>query len=717
MGRVLREKDWSATSLGPVSAWPDCLRISVSIMLHSSSPMFVAWGASLNFLFNDAYRPILGRKAIEPHTAMGKPFADLWPEIWQDIRPLVDTALSGHGAGSVDMPRPVHRAAVPEESYFTFSYSPIFDATGKVGGIFGAILETTDKVAALRQLVKTNEKLQLAADAAEIGLFDRDIQADVVSMDERCRKNFGIPSGTVINAEAVYQAMHPEDRAAMLATLDALMKGQTGDRYQAEYRTVSREDGSERWIAARGQIFFDKAGVPQRLIGTTMDITARKAAEKRMQEAAQHDSLTGLPNRSLLSEYCTHLLAAAERRKGSCAVLFIDLDRFKPINDLHGHATGDKVLQEVARRLKLCTRKEDVVSRLGGDEFIIVLPNVGGSGDAEKVAQHIIDEIGKTIDLGLLQLHVSPSIGISLFQHHAKDLETLIRYADLAMYAAKKGGRSAYRVFAPGIDNGPDARLKIEVQLQRTIAADALQLFYQPIIDIQSGRLIGAEALVRMVAENGTMLSPVEFIPVAEATGMINQLGEWVVTEVCRQHKQWLGAGLPPLNIAFNVSPVQFRHHGFKSQIARIIDSCSIDPRHLQIELTESAVIDNFEEAVATLNEIREMGVCVCLDDFGAGYSSLSYLSNLPLDKLKIDQSFVKNIDRHPPTRSITQAIIALGRCLDLQVVGEGVESSETLEHMRELGCDHAQGFFYSEPLPVVEFEAWCVKHRQQHHN
>lgn len=716
MARVVQETDWSTTSIGAIETWPASLRIPASSMMHSRSPMFIAWGDRLTFLFNDAYRPILGNKAADPRKAMGKPFAELWPEIWRDISPLIDIALSGQGAWSEDMPRPVQRGALPEENYFTFSYSPILDDAGKVGGIFGAIIETTDKVIALRQLVKANEKLQLAADAAELGLFDRDIQADVIDMDERCRKYFGFSPDEIVSAEAVFARINPDDRTILRQKLDMLMSGTAGNRYEAEYRTIRPHDGKESWIAARGRMFFDLFGQPQRLIGTTMDITSRKAAEKRMREAALRDSLTDLPNRALLSEYCTHLLAAAERRKANCAVLFLDLDRFKPINDLHGHGVGDKVLQEVARRLRFCTRKEDVVSRLGGDEFIIVLPNIGLHGDAERVAQHIIDGIGMPIEVGLLQLQVTPSIGISFFRNHAKDLDTLIRYADMAMYAAKKGGRNAFRVYTPGIDNGPDTRLKVEVQLQKTIASEALQLFYQPIIDIASGRLIGAEALVRLIADNGAILGPAEFIPVAESSGLINQLGEWVITEAGRQHREWVDAGLPALNIAVNVSPVQFRQQGFKSTLAKVIQSCNIDPKYLQVEVTEHAVIDNYDEAVKTLNEIREMGVCICLDDFGTGYSSLSYLASLPLDKLKIDQSFVKKIGRHAPTRSITEAIIALGRCLGLQVVGEGVESNEALEHLRLLGCDQAQGFLYTEPLPAAAFESWCNSHRQRFH-
>lgn len=446
------------------------------------------------------------------------------------------------------------------------------------------------------------------------------------------------------------------------------------------------------------------------------DITQRKRNEKKLRDAAQHDTLTGLPNRALLDEYCSHILAMSSRFGERGAVLFVDLNRFKPINDLYGHHVGDQALQEIAHRLHACTRKEDIVSRLGGDEFIIVLPRIESSQDPITVAQHILDALEVPISSGALRLNVSASIGISLFPEHGNELEPLIRYADLAMYSAKKMGRNHYTLYSPGLNEDANGLLRLEIQLKQSLDSNRLMLFYQPILDIHTRELIGAEALIRMPGENGTILNPTDFIPVAEATGLINRIGEWVVREACRQHQEWLSRGLPQISIAVNVSAIQFRQAAFSSLVENAIHESGMDPACLQIEVTESTVMENIAETVEKLNHLQSMGVRISLDDFGTGYSSLSYLSSLPLDKLKIDQSFVRMMMSSQTCRSITEAIIGLGRTLDLKVVGEGIESEESMEYLRGYGCDQAQGFLFSKPLPANEFESWFRKHFSEWH-
>ncbi|MGZ5856136.1 MAG: bifunctional diguanylate cyclase/phosphodiesterase [Burkholderiaceae bacterium] len=441
------------------------------------------------------------------------------------------------------------------------------------------------------------------------------------------------------------------------------------------------------------------------------DISQRKRNEKKLRDAAQHDTLTGLPNRALLDEYCLHIFAMTSRFAERGAVLFIDLNRFKPINDMYGHHVGDQALQEIAHRLQACTRKEDVVSRLGGDEFVVVLPRIESSQDPIIVAQHILDAVARPISSGTLRLNVSASIGISLFPEHGNELEPLIRCADLAMYSAKKMGRNNFKIYSPGLNEHANGLLRLEIQLKQSLDSNRLMLFYQPIIDIHTRELIGAEALIRMPGENGTILNPTDFIPVAEATGLINRLGEWVVREACRQHQEWLSRGLPQISIAVNVSAIQFRQAAFSSLIENAIHESGIDPTCLQIEVTESTVMENIAETVEKLNHLQSMGVRISLDDFGTGYSSLSYLSSLPLDKLKIDQSFIRMMMSSQTSRSITEAIIGLGRTLNLKVVGEGIESEESMEYLKDYGCDQAQGFLFSKPLPANEFEAWTRKH------
>jgi diguanylate cyclase (GGDEF)-like protein/PAS domain S-box-containing protein len=593
--------------------------------------------------------------------------------------------------------------------------SPLYFEGERIGALFFAT-DITARKNAEDALLKSTEKLRIATEAAELGQYDYYPQTGEMIWSDRMKQYFGLPPDAPASQEIFYACLHPEDRARAAATIKAVFNPKNGGRYEAEYRTVESLHGDERWIAAKGQVFFDADGAPVRHVGCTMDITQRKYTEKFVRDASQHDSLTGLPNRSLLFEYCRHLLAMAERTGERGAVLFIDLDRFKPINDLYGHETGDKVLQEVARRLLASTRKEDIVSRLGADEFIVVLPRIDSTHAPATVAKNILAEIGRAFQIDSLQLDVSPSIGISLFPTHSGDLETLIRYADLAMSSAKRSGRNSFRLYTPGLDERAGDSLLLEIQLKHALETDGMALFYQPIIDIETGRLTGAEALIRLPDDNGKLLSPNEFIPIAESAGLINRLGDWVAEEACRQHQDWRNAGLPPINIAINVSPVQFRQRAFASQLAATVRGSGIDPECLQIEVTESMVMDNLPETIATLHKIRSMGISIALDDFGTGYSSLSYLSSLPLDKLKIDRSFISQIRSHQPSQAITEAIIALGRSLNLKVVGEGIESEEDREYLRDHGCDQGQGYLFSRPLPAAEFESWYRNHLRLYH-
>jgi diguanylate cyclase (GGDEF)-like protein/PAS domain S-box-containing protein len=599
--------------------------------------------------------------------------------------------------------------------YASCTTSPLYFEGERIGALFLAT-DITARKSAEDALIKSMEKLRLATEAAELGQYDYYPQTGEMTWSKRMKEYFGLDADAAVNQEAFYACLHPDDRARTRRLVDASFKPGSGGRYDAEYRTLGGRNGAERWILAKGQVFFDDDGRAVRHVGCTMDITAQKNSERMIREASQHDSLTGLPNRSLLFEYCGHLLAMAERTRGGGAVLFIDLDRFKPINDFYGHEMGDKVLQEVARRLLACTRKEDIVSRLGGDEFIVVLPHIGSAHAAATVAQNILREIARSFEIDTMQLAISSSIGISLFPAHSGDLETLIRYADLAMYSAKKSGRNSFRTYTPGLDERANNRLRLEIHLKDAIDSNGMALFYQPIIDIESGHLIGAEALIRLPDANGKLWSPEEFIPVAESAGLINRLGDWVAEEACRQHAYWRDAGLPPVSIAINVSPIQFRQRAFASHLAATVEESGIDPECLQIEVTESMVMDNLPETIATLHKIRSMGIRIALDDFGTGYSSLSYLSSLPLDKLKIDRSFISQIGSHQPSQSITEAIITLGRSLNLKVVGEGIESEHAMNYLRDHGCDQGQGYLFSKPLPAHEFESWYRDHLRHCH-
>lgn len=586
----------------------------------------------------------------------------------------------------------------------------LFNAKRAPYFVKGVTLDITERKQGEEQLRAQTEKLQIATEAAELGLVEHNLLTTEIQWSKKVYEHFGVPLDMTPTRELLFGRFHPDDREAMRETLNAIFSTGGNGSYQAEYRTIGF-DGRERWIAARGKVLYDPQGRPIRLIGTTIDISERKRTEKQIQQAAQHDNLTGLPNRALLTDYCSHILAMAARSGQPGALLFIDLDRFKPINDLYGHAAGDQVLQEVARRLLQSTRKGDIVSRLGGDEFIVVLPRIESPHDPATVAGHILQAIGQPITVGAQQLNVSPSIGISQFPEHGKELELLIRCADLAMYAAKKAGRNNFQTYSPGLNEHSSAALQMEIQLKQSLDSNGFALFYQPILEVQSQKLVAAEALVRMTAADGTLLNPTDFIAVAENAGLINRLGEWVVREACRQHHIWQQGGLPEMTIAINVSAIQFRQPDFISALEQALRQSGMEPSWLQIEVTESAVMDNIPETVAKLQRLQAMGIRISLDDFGTGYSSLSYLSTLPLDKLKIDQSFIHEMANSRRNQSITEAIIGLGRTLNLKVVGEGIESEESMAYLRRFGCDQAQGFLFSEPLPARQFEAWCRRH------
>ncbi|NEX61036.1 bifunctional diguanylate cyclase/phosphodiesterase [Noviherbaspirillum galbum] len=486
----------------------------------------------------------------------------------------------------------------------------------------------------------------------------------------------------------------------------------TGKSYDLEMQ-ANHARGHPVWLNARGSPVRNDKGDVVAMQGMLQDITESKHAERllsdsreKLRDAALHDFLTGLPNRGLVMEYCERLVAAARRGHGGGALLYIDIDRFKPINDLYGHDTGDRVLQEVAQRLRQSTRQEDLVGRLGGDEFVIVLPHADGVRHrAETVAQHVLANISRPMRLNALELTVSPSIGISFFPEHADTVSSLIHAADLAMYQAKQTGRSNYQFYTPELDRRIEQALSVEARLRDAIGSDGLELHYQPVIDLKNGKVVGAEALLRLTGAFLDM-GPDRFIPIAESAGLIGRLGEWVAIQACQQHVQWLRQGMT-MTIAINVSPLQFRQRSFIDRLSEIIADTGMDPRHLEIEVTESAIMENVEDAVRILTRLKALGVKVALDDFGTGYSSLSSLTSLPLDKLKVDQSFVRRIERDEASRTVTEAIIGLGRSLRLNVHGEGIESEDALLYLEEHGCNQAQGYWFSKPLRAAEFTRW----------
>jgi diguanylate cyclase (GGDEF)-like protein len=444
--------------------------------------------------------------------------------------------------------------------------------------------------------------------------------------------------------------------------------------------------------------------------------TSRDQAEsvaKRMQYHAHHDALTGLPNRILLNDRITTELAHARRNQGMVALLFLDLDRFKIINDSLGHAVGDQLLRVIARRLGNCVREEDTVARLGGDEFMVVLPNISGSPNAGRISRKIIDCLVDPISCNGHELHITTSIGISIYPNDGTDSETLIKHADISMYRAKELGRNKAVYFTAEMNAGSRKQLALETNLRQALANDQLKLFYQPKIDITRNTITGVEALLRWEHPTMGMVSPMNFIPAAEVSGLIVPIGEWVLNTAFMQLKQWHKAGFTDLTIAVNLSSAQLARPGLEDVVEKALRAADLDAGKTELEITENVAIENIEPTISILKKLKNLGITIAMDDFGTGYSSLSYLRKLPVDVVKIDQSFVSEIPDSYEDILIVQTIIAMAHSLNLSLAVEGVENVKQLNFFRQQGCHIMQGFLFSKPVEAGEIRrmltAWAV--------
>jgi diguanylate cyclase (GGDEF)-like protein/PAS domain S-box-containing protein len=435
------------------------------------------------------------------------------------------------------------------------------------------------------------------------------------------------------------------------------------------------------------------------------DITERKNQEEQILHQAHHDFLTGLPNRVFLQKHLSQALAHADRHNERLALLFLDLDHFKNINDSLGHHVGDCLLQEVTERLVKSVRSSDIVSRQGGDEFVILLEGIKGIHEVAIVAKKLLKSMAEPYFIEGHELNISPSIGVGMFPDDGKDILTLMKHADAAMYHAKERGRNTWRFFAEEMEIRASNRLSLERTLRHAIERNEFVVHYQPQVDIRSGVVTGVEALVRWMNPELGLVLPERFIPVAEENGMIIPISEWILREACAQCRAWKQAGLRPISMAVNLSPVQFRRKDMLPKMERIIEDSGMDTACLDLELTESCVMNNPDEAVIILKALKSMGLKLSIDDFGTGYSSLSYLKRFPIDKLKIDQSFVKDIMRDPENTAIVRAIISMARSLDLEVIAEGVETEDQLSFLDGEFCNTFQGYYFSRPLPGCEIE------------
>ena len=469
-------------------------------------------------------------------------------------------------------------------------------------------------------------------------------------------------------------------------------------------QTVRDADGEWRFISFSGEPVFDRDGAFVGYRGIARDVTQAHRAEERIKRLAHFDELTGLPNRTMFMHTLQRAFSLAQRRGKQFALFFIDLDRFKNINDSLGHEAGDRLLQDVARRLRHHLRESDTVARLGGDEFVVLVEDCADPRELNAIAQNILNAVGRPYTLSGREFHVTASIGISTYPADGLDPASLLKNADIAMYLAKDRGKNNFQFYSPQQNAHSFERLALESALRHALERREFVLHYQPKIDIATNRIVGVEALLRWNHPDLGMVTPNQFIPLAEETGLIVPIGRWVLRTACAQSAAWRSEGLPGIRIAVNLSARQFSDDALIADIGDAMAEAGVAPEGLELEITESMVMQNPERAVSTLSRLRELGISVSIDDFGTGYSSLGYLKRFPIDNVKIDRSFIKDLPHDTDDAAITRAVIAMAQSLRIRVVAEGVETREQLDFLREHQCDECQGYFVSRPLPPSEF-------------
>jgi diguanylate cyclase (GGDEF)-like protein/PAS domain S-box-containing protein len=503
---------------------------------------------------------------------------------------------------------------------------------------------------------------------------------------------------------------HPDDLVENLIQYDRILTGEI-DEYSIENRFV-RKNGSIVHVRRSPRAVRKADGSLDYIVAWIDDITERKQSEQQIQHLAHFDPLTGLPNRVLFTDRINHAINMAQRSNSQLAVMFLDLDHFKNVNDNLGHRVGDALLVEIAMRLNLSIREEDTVSRLGGDEFVLLLPSTDADGAAH-VAEKLLDRVARACRIDQHELVVTPSIGIAMYPNDGKDFEMLSQCADVAMYRAKHDGRNNYKFFTAEMQIHSARILQLENALRSALSRGELSLHYQPQVSLENGRIIGAEALLRWQHPELGSVSPAEFIPIAESSGQISQIGEWVLHTAVHQMKSWMNSGMAPMIIGVNLSAIQFRHPNLPELVTQILDSVKLPAQYLELELTEGVAMDDPLGAIAMMDKLHERGIRMSIDDFGTGYSSLSYLKRFKVYKLKIDQSFVRDITVDPDDRAIVRAIINLADSLGLKTIAEGVETESQMVLLREQGCDEVQGYHFSKPLSADEFESFMRVQRQ----
>lgn len=575
-----------------------------------------------------------------------------------------------------------------------------FDDQGRIESLEGIVQDITERKRSEESLAEAERRYRSIFENAIEGIFQSTPDAGYVTVNPALARMYGYDS--------------PEQLIALLRDIDRQLYVEPGrrTRFMAALARdgsvtnfesqVYRRDGSVMWISENAREVRDAEGQLIMYEGTVEAITERKLHDAAMRYQATHDALTGLPNRLLLQERLQQALDAARELGGQVAVAFIDLDQFKLINDSLGHHTGDALLRTMAQRLRACLREDGVVARQSGDEFVVLLSRTH-RGAIAYLAGLILDAISQPCMIGGRELRVTCSIGISLFPGDGEDAAELLRNADMAMYRAKEAGRNNMQYYSAEMQDGVAGRLELLTRLRQAMERDEFRLHYQPKFDLRSDRITGAEALLRWESPQG-MVMPDTFIPLAEETGLILGIGQWVLRSACRQNRAWLDVGMTPLPVSVNLSRRQIAHGDIAAEVSAVLAETGLPPELLELEVTESMVLPDAEHATAVMQRLRALGVRLSMDDFGTGYSSLSQLKRFPVQSLKIDRSFLREVTTDAESAAIVKAIISLGHNLDLRVLAEGVETAEQKAFLHDNGCDELQGFFLARPMPPERF-------------
>ena len=611
----------------------------------------------------------------------------------------------------------VYRHKTRERIWVRETAYAVRDAQGQVVYYEGTVEDITERHLAANALSDSETRWRLALDAAGDGVWDWRVQTGEEFYSDRLLHMFGFKRGELAHSVAALdERTHPDDLAQMAVDREAHFSGRTST-YVNEHR-VRCKDGSWKWVLSRGMVVSrDAQGQPLRMIGTHTDITQRKHAEELIWHQAHIDALTGLPNRRMLRQRLNEALAHARQTESALAVVFMDLDNFKQVNDTLGHHEGDALLVEAAHRIQQHMGRTDTLARMGGDEFTLVLAGLPAGADPVALLgprlDGLLDALQQPYLLGQSEVFVSASMGLAMYPADASQIEDLLRHADQALYAAKGAGRNRWCVFTPAMQAAAQWRARLDADLRTALEAGQLSVVYQPIVNMLSGRVCKAEALLRWHHPELGAISPAQFIPVAETSGQILALGDWVFTQAAHQVRHWRSVLDAEFQVSVNKSPLQcHRSPALSSRWVDELAQMGLPCSSLCIEITEGLLLDTHPDVTRHLGELRAAGMTVSLDDFGTGYSSLTYLQKLDIDCLKIDQSFVRNLSPGSTDLTLCKAIIAMAHELGMQVVAEGVETEQQHQLLMEAGCDHGQGYWYGRPMPPAQFEAW-VRARQ----